>query len=93
MNGVDWVANDDQVFTFVGPNAGRMIWVYILIILFILLLIILLLALISTYWNSVKLSVDRDVRTANRAHTFESRPVHHKDEFPNPRNMMNQVNK
>ena len=73
---------DDKLFTFIGPNAGRMIWVYILIILFMLLLLVLLVALISTYWNSAVLSVDRDVRVAKQAHTEASRPIYHKNMMP-----------
>ena len=81
LNGIDWVSNEDQLFTFIGPNAGRMIWVYILIILFMLLLLILLIALISTYWNSTMLSVDRDVRTANEPHIQGKKPRYNIDPF------------
>ena len=66
------------MFTFIGPNAGRMIWVYILIILFMLLLLILLIALISTYWNSSILTAERDVRTANEPHVINKRPKYNK---------------
>lgn len=78
LNGVDYVSNDDQLFTLIGPNAGRMIWVYILIILFMLLLLILLIALVSTYWNSAILTADRDVRTANEPHVINKRPRYNK---------------
>lgn len=81
LNGVDFVSNDDQMFTFIGPNAGRMIWVYILIILFMLLLIILLIALISTYWNSTILTAEKDVRTANDPHIQNKKPRYNKDPF------------
>ena len=52
-NGVNFVSGDNAQFTFVGPNAGKMLWIYILIILFIAILVIVLITLCSTYWNRI----------------------------------------
>ena len=51
LNGVDYVSNEDKLYTFIGPNSGSMAWIYILIAIFTALIIIMLTALISTYWN------------------------------------------
>lgn len=55
LNGVDYVSNEEVPYTFIGPNAGKMIWVYILITIFTVLLLILLIALISTYWDKIQI--------------------------------------
>ena len=53
LNGVNYVSNDEVVFTFVGPNAGKMLWVYVLITIFTALVMIGIAALVSSYWNKI----------------------------------------
>jgi hypothetical protein len=72
LNGVDFVYNDDVVFTFKGPNAGKMLWVYILITIFTALLIILIAALFSSYWNRVLES--RNVYNVDEPHVKDKMP-------------------
>lgn len=79
LNEVDFITNDNLVFTFIGPNAGRMVWVYILIVLFMLLLIILLIALVSTYWRAAVTSFDKDVRSSAEPHIINKKPKYFKD--------------
>ena len=50
-NGVDFVKAGK--LTMKGPNSGKMIWVYLLIILLIAVLLIALIALIMAYWNKI----------------------------------------
>ena len=50
-NGINFESGDNAKFTFIGPNAGKMLWIYILILLFIVLLLIILISLASQYWN------------------------------------------
>lgn len=79
LNGVDFVSNDEQPYTFIGPNAGRMFWVYILITIFTALLLILLAALISTYWNKVQFS-DKNVYTGMEPHVINKKPKYFNNE-------------
>ncbi len=51
-NGVDFVKAGK--LTMKGPNSGKMIWVYLLIILLIAVLLIALIALIIAYWEKIK---------------------------------------
>jgi hypothetical protein len=76
INGVDFVSNDDAVFTFVGPNAGKMLWVYILITIFTALLIIVVASLISSYWNRIvmQLQESRNVYSGDMSHVVNKRP-------------------
>ena len=50
-NGVDFVKAGK--LTMKGPNSGKMIWVYLLIILLIAILLIALIAFIMAYWNKI----------------------------------------
>lgn len=59
LNGVDYVSNEEVPYTLVGPNAGKMFWVYVLITIFTILLLILLIALISTYWDKIQMPDNR----------------------------------
>lgn len=77
LNGVDYISNEDIPFTFIGPNAGKMLWVYILITIFTALLIILLAALISSYWTKMQ---DRSVYTAEEPHVKAKRPKYWDEE-------------
>ena len=52
-NGKDFIGGKNNEYTFKGPNAGQMFWVYLLFILLGLLLIGALFAVASTYWNSI----------------------------------------
>lgn len=53
LNGQDFVQKEEVTYTFEGPDAGSMIFVYLLIFLFLLVLLILLAGFISTYWDKV----------------------------------------
>ena len=73
LNGVDFVFNEEVPYTFIGPNAGRMLWVYILITIFTALLLILLAALISSYWNKLQFA-DRNVYAGQEPHVINKKP-------------------
>jgi hypothetical protein len=60
------------VFTFKGPNAGKMLWVYILITILTAFLIILIAALFSSYWNRVLES--RNVYNVDEPHVKDKMP-------------------
>ncbi len=80
LNGVDYVSNEEQPFTFKGPDAGRMIWVYILIVIFTALLIILLGVLIATFWKEV--TKTGHVSTAGiLPHTDQNKPKYYKNSY------------
>jgi len=82
LNGVDYVSNEEQPFTFKGPDAGRMIWVYILIVIFTALLIILLGVLIATFWKEV--TKTSHVSTAGLLpHTEGNKPKYYKEKLKN----------
>jgi hypothetical protein len=76
LNGVDFVSNDDVNFTFVGPNAGRMLWIYILITILTALLIIVIASLVSSYWNKIALQLQesRNVYSGDIPHVMDRRP-------------------
>jgi len=78
LNGVDYVTNEEVPYTFIGPNAGRMLWVYILITIFTALLLILLAALVSSYWNKLQLS-DRNVYAGQEPHVLNKKPKYFND--------------
>lgn len=73
LNGVDYVTNEETPYTFIGPNAGKMLWVYILITIFTALLIILLAAMISSYWNKMQMG-DRNVYAGQEPHVINKKP-------------------
>ena len=56
LNGQDFIKGSDVTYTFIGEGAGKMIWVYILMILFIAILAVLLVALASSFWNRIGVS-------------------------------------
>lgn len=78
LNGNDFVTGDDVVFTFIGPNAGKMLWVYILMTIFAALLIIVVAALLSSYWNKIALQLQetrsRNVYTGEQPHIVNKIP-------------------
>lgn len=80
LNGVDYVTNEEVPYTFIGPNAGRMLWVYILITIFTALLIILLAALISSYWNKIQLG-DKNVYSGQEPHVIKKKPKYYNNEL------------
>jgi len=73
LNGVDYYNDDDIVFTFIGPAAGRMLWIYIIISILTALLLIIFAGLISSYWNRLNLR-NRDVFPSDQPHVFHKRP-------------------
>jgi hypothetical protein len=76
LNGVDYVMNESAVFTFIGPNAGKMLWVYVLITLFTALLLIGLAVLVSSYWNrmAVQSRESRHVDSSDQPHVVNKQP-------------------
>jgi len=76
LNGVDYLSNDDVMFTFIGPNAGKMIWVYILIVIFTAVLLIVIGALVSSYWNKIamQLAESRAVYSGDQPHVVNKHP-------------------
>ena len=72
LNGVDYFSDSDFVFTFIGPAAGRMLWIYIIIAILTALLLIIFAALISSYWN--KLNTYNQDRFQNHPHVLQKRP-------------------
>ncbi len=68
--------SDSAVFTFSGPNAGKMLWVYVLITLFTALLLIGLAVLISSYWNKVVVQSreSRHVDSSDQPHVVNKQP-------------------
>ena len=71
-------------FTFIGPNSGGMLWIYVLITIFTALLVILLAALISSYWNKIAVS-DRNIYVGEAPHVIDKKP-----KYWNEQNMMNE---
>ena len=78
LNGHDYVTNEEAPYTFVGPNAGKMLWVYILIAIFTALLLVLLAALISSYWNKMQ---ERNVFVGQEPHVRNKKPKYYNQEF------------
>ncbi len=76
MNGVYFVQNDDVSVTFVGPNAGRMLWVYVIITLFTAAIVITIAAFVSSYWNKIvaQASQSRDVHSGDQPHVVNKQP-------------------
>lgn len=75
LNGVDYYSDPDIVFTFIGPAAGRMLWIYIIISILTALLLIIFACLISSYWNRLNLSTrSRDVFSSDQPHVYMKRP-------------------
>merc|ERR1712032_1372737 len=56
LNSVDFQYDSNIEYTFIGPAAGRMLWIYIIIAILMALLMIIFAALISSYWNRLNLS-------------------------------------
>lgn len=87
LNGVDFVTNDDIVFTFIGPNAGKMLWVYVLITIFTALLIIVVAAFLSSYWNNISMHLQetkaRGVYSGDIPHVVDKRPRYQIPELRN----------
>ncbi len=52
LNGEDFIKGEDVTYTFIGPAANRMVWVYILMILFIAILAVILILLATTFLNT-----------------------------------------
>ena len=77
--------NSNAVITFQGPNAGRMMWVYILITLFIALIIGLLVYLASSYWDKIQASLldtgRRDVYSSDLPHVIQKQPRYLNPEY------------
>ncbi len=75
--------NEAVVFTFIGPNAGKMLWVYVLITLFTALLVIGLAALISSYWNKIvsQSRESRHVDTGDQPHVVNKHPRYYNEAF------------
>lgn len=75
LNGVDYHLDYDINYTFIGPAAGRMLWIYIIIAILTALLLIIFAALISSYWNRLNLSTrSRDVFSSDQPHVLQKRP-------------------
>lgn len=76
LNGIDYVVNDDVIFTFVGPNAGKMLWFYVLITIFTALLMIAIAVLISSYWNKITLQLQetRNIFSGDQPHVVNKHP-------------------
>lgn len=85
LNGVDFIENSNAIFTFQGPNAGRMLWVYILITLFIALIIGLLVYLASSYWDRIQSTLAdthrRDVYSSDMPHVIQKQPRYLNPDF------------
>jgi len=85
LNGVDFVENSNAIFTFQGPNAGRMMWVYILITLFIALIIGLVVYLASSYWDRIQATLSetsrRDVYSSDLPHVIQKQPRYLNPEY------------
>lgn len=77
--------NSDTVFTFQGPNAGRMLWVYILILLFIALIVGLIVYMASNYWDQIQSSLldtgRRDVYSSDLPHVIQKQPRYLNPEY------------
>jgi hypothetical protein len=73
LNGVDFYTNSDINYTFIGPEAGRMLWIYIIIAILTALLLIIFAALISSYWNRLNLN-NRDVFSSQQPHILNKKP-------------------
>lgn len=76
LNGIDYVLNDDLIFTFVGPNAGKMLWFYVLITIFTAMLMIAIAVLVSSYWNKITLQLQetRNIFTGDQPHVINKHP-------------------
>ncbi len=77
LNGVDYFSSDDVIFTFVGPNAGKMLWVYILITVFTAILIIGIVAFVSSYWNKIIVQSNesrRNLQSGDQPHVVNKQP-------------------
>jgi hypothetical protein len=76
INGIDYRTSDEAIFTFVGPQAGKMLWVYLLLFLFILILLILLGIVIYSYWNKVAMQMQArsNVYSGDEPHVVDKRP-------------------
>jgi len=87
LNGVDFVESSNVIFTFQGPNSGKMMWVYILVTLFIAAIIALIVYLASTYWNKIQMSLidtsRRDVYSAGEPHVINKQPKYLNQEYRN----------
>ena len=71
LNGVDYYSDSDVVFTFIGPAAGRMLWIYIIISILTALLLIIFAGLISSYWNRLNYTT---VFPSDQPHVHHKRP-------------------